>query len=294
MMKNKSHISHNGFTLIELLVVIAIIAILAAMLLPALAKAKIRAQGISCLSNMKQLQLGAVLYESDNADVIPQNAGNTDNGGQYIGVYPCSPNWVAGWLAYDAPSGKPGSNASANDGASLPGGVDTNTFYLGVLGNSDPATGRQLVGSIGGYAKAAGVYKCPADKTTALGVDRVRSVSANNYVGTAPDVLKPPGKNIDLRFKSFIKSSSFNSSLGASDCFEFLDENPYSINDGYFLYDPTGNGTADRPAANHGNSSSFSYADGHCALHKWSDAFLTAKGTGPIDPRWLAAHGTYH
>jgi prepilin-type processing-associated H-X9-DG protein len=80
--------------------------------------------------------------------------------------------------------------------------------------------------------------------------------------------------------------------LGASDCFEFVDENPFSCNDGYFEFPADAGGVIDRPAVNHGNSSSLSFADGHVELHKWSDAFLKVNGTGTIDPKLLAVHGT--
>jgi prepilin-type processing-associated H-X9-DG protein len=77
-----------------------------------------------------------------------------------------------------------------------------------------------------------------------------------------------------------------------------LDENPDSLNDGYFEFvadQVTNPGQVnDIPAVNHGNSSSFSFADGHCELHKWLDAFLKIKGTGIQDPAWLGAHGTVH
>src|SRR5512141_2896127 len=78
-----------GFTLIELLVVIAIIAILAAMLLPALSKAKTKAQGIQCLSNLKQLQLGWLMYPDDHGDSLVFNA-----------LDPNSPGWIKGLLNF--------------------------------------------------------------------------------------------------------------------------------------------------------------------------------------------------
>jgi prepilin-type N-terminal cleavage/methylation domain-containing protein/prepilin-type processing-associated H-X9-DG protein len=117
---------HGAFTLIELLVVIAIIAILAAMLLPSLASAKARAQGIQCLNNVKQLQLAWGLYADDNMDQLVPNLPGPQ-------ASPTNTTWCAGWYQ--------GSGAD-------------NTNLL-LLQNS----------LLGNYAASTAIYKCPGDKT---------------------------------------------------------------------------------------------------------------------------------
>jgi prepilin-type N-terminal cleavage/methylation domain-containing protein/prepilin-type processing-associated H-X9-DG protein len=240
---------HIGFTLIELLVVIAIIAILAAMLLPALALAKQQAVSTQCMSNEKQLVLAWKMYSDDFLNVFPYN----EEGGAY-------PAWVYGDEDY--------SGASYN-------------YDVQYIINP-------MYSQVGPYVlKQPAIFRCPADHSLSAGLSgqpRLRSISMNQAIGYntgrsssgqgawLPSIYGNNGVS-GGPYQCYFKESMLGRPSPSS-LWLFIDEDPDTVNDAAFGFTmPNGNSTdwVDMPAKLHGNAAGFGFVDGHSEVHAWAN-----------------------
>jgi prepilin-type processing-associated H-X9-DG protein len=238
-------------------VVIAIIAILAAMLLPALSKAKQKAQGIQCLSNLRQLTIGWKMYPADNQDRLMPNGDENDQPSGLTDPAAQPGGSLAQWC--------PGRQDFANQLS--PAGAAVNVGYQWIQ-----------LGLLFPYVKSTAVYKCPADQSSissaGTSYPHVRSMSMNTWL--AP--IKPYAGITTV--VSYFKETTLVKP-GPSSLWVLTDENPVSINDGSFICDPQIPEWIDCPASCHNSAGGISFADGHAQTRKWTDPTVLFKWAPP-------------
>jgi prepilin-type N-terminal cleavage/methylation domain-containing protein/prepilin-type processing-associated H-X9-DG protein len=253
----------RAFTLIELLVVIAIIAILAALLLPALSKAKQQTQGIKCMNNLHQLTYAWTMYAGDNNDRCVNSYGTGEiNACIAAGVYD---TWCVNVM----------------DWTPNPDNTNLNLLKLGLLGAY--------------MAKNVECYKCPADaylspaQVSSGFQARTRSYSMSCFYGvdgsgdvqigeSDPDSTYQGTSASSAGYLQFLKLSSVPR---PAQFFVLLEEHPDSINDAWFDIEIGTYEWIDIPASYHNGACDFSFADAHAEIHKWQ---VTSGAESTVQP----------